>query len=107
MIKSLLYHYFRGIVDASYSNENIIIPALDLLCAHLETLPDISRQSYIESVKTTTIVLEPLPELIQVSRIIYLVYAFCPSSAFLIIHFSQLAYLSDYLFIICITHRLS
>ncbi|VDN59348.1 unnamed protein product [Dracunculus medinensis] len=60
--KVLLY---KGIVDASYSNENIIIPALDLLCAHLETLPDISRQSYIESVKTTTIVLEPLPELIQ------------------------------------------
>lgn len=60
--RSLLY---KGIVEAAYANENLVDALLDLLCTHLASTAPISREAYVESTKTSTVLLEPLPELIQ------------------------------------------
>ncbi|KHN71299.1 hypothetical protein Tcan_02385 [Toxocara canis] len=61
--RSLIY---RGIVEAAYANENLVDAALDLLCSHLTSMSVVSCEAYVESTKTSTFLLEPLPELIQV-----------------------------------------
>nr|CRZ25577.1 Bm6138 [Brugia malayi] len=61
-IKSMLY---RGIVEAASANQNLVYPTLDLLVTHLATLKQISRSTYIESSKSSTILLEPLSDLVQ------------------------------------------
>ncbi|KAK6101741.1 FANCI helical domain 2 family protein [Brugia pahangi] len=61
-IKSMLY---RGIVEAVSANQNLVYPTLDLLVTHLATLKQISRSTYIESSKSSTVLLEPLSDLVQ------------------------------------------
>ncbi|VDK60119.1 unnamed protein product [Anisakis simplex] len=56
---------YKGIIEASYANENLVDGALDLLLTHLSTTPPISRDNYVESNKVSTVLLEPLPQLIQ------------------------------------------
>uniref|UniRef100_A0A1I7VTC7 FANCI_HD2 domain-containing protein n=1 Tax=Loa loa TaxID=7209 RepID=A0A1I7VTC7_LOALO len=66
-VKSMLYrHVFElGIVEAAAANQNLVYPALDLLVTHLVTLQQISRCTYIESSKFSTVLLEPLSDLVQ------------------------------------------
>uniref|UniRef100_A0A0R3RYF4 FANCI_HD2 domain-containing protein n=1 Tax=Elaeophora elaphi TaxID=1147741 RepID=A0A0R3RYF4_9BILA len=65
-VKSMLYrHVFEGIVEAASANQNLVHPTLDLLVTHLATLQQISRSAYIESSKSSTILLEPLSDLVQ------------------------------------------
>ncbi|VDK82801.1 unnamed protein product [Litomosoides sigmodontis] len=59
-VKSIL-----GIVEAVSANQNLVHPTLDLLVTHLVTLQSISRCTYIESSKSSTILLEPLSDLVQ------------------------------------------
>ncbi|VDK61098.1 unnamed protein product [Onchocerca ochengi] len=54
-----------GVVEAASANQNLVYPTLDLLVTHLATLQQISRYTYIESSKSSTILLEPLSDLIQ------------------------------------------
>ncbi|OZC09576.1 hypothetical protein X798_03269 [Onchocerca flexuosa] len=54
-----------GIIEAASANQNLVYPTLDLLVTHLATLQQISRNTYIESSKSSTILLEPLSDLIQ------------------------------------------
>uniref|UniRef100_A0AAF5PPN5 FANCI helical domain-containing protein n=1 Tax=Wuchereria bancrofti TaxID=6293 RepID=A0AAF5PPN5_WUCBA len=61
-IKSMLY---RGIVEAASANQNLVYPTLDLLVTHLATLKQISRSTYIESSKSSIVLLEPLSDLVQ------------------------------------------
>ncbi|VBB28456.1 unnamed protein product [Acanthocheilonema viteae] len=65
-VKSMLYRrVFEGIVEAASANQNLVTPTLDLLVTHLRTLQQISRCTYIESLKSSTILLEPLSDLVQ------------------------------------------
>ncbi|KAM3723610.1 Fanconi anemia group I protein [Dirofilaria immitis] len=61
-VKSILY---RGIFEAASANQNLVYPTLDLLVTHLASLQQISRCTYIESSKSSTILLEPISDLIQ------------------------------------------
>uniref|UniRef100_A0A915PW66 FANCI helical domain-containing protein n=1 Tax=Setaria digitata TaxID=48799 RepID=A0A915PW66_9BILA len=65
-VKSMLYrNVLKGIAEAASANENLVHPTLDLLVTHLATLQQISRSAYVESLKSSTILLEPLSDLIQ------------------------------------------
>ncbi|CAG9537085.1 unnamed protein product [Cercopithifilaria johnstoni] len=54
-----------GVVEAASANQNLVYPTLDLLVTHLATLQQISLCTYIESSKSSTILLEPLSDLVQ------------------------------------------
>ncbi|EJW88364.1 hypothetical protein WUBG_00726 [Wuchereria bancrofti] len=54
-----------GIVEAASANQNLVYPTLDLLVTHLATLKQISRSTYIESSKSSIVLLEPLSDLVQ------------------------------------------
>lgn len=64
---SFILWLYRGLVEGCYANENLLDPSLELLSSHLASLPPISRDAYVESTKTSTVILEPLPQLVQVA----------------------------------------
>ncbi|VDN02690.1 unnamed protein product [Thelazia callipaeda] len=61
-VKSMLY---KGIVEAVFANQNLVHPTLDLLLTHFATLQEVSCAAYVESSKSSTVLLEPLSDLVQ------------------------------------------